>query len=180
MSAGARRETRRCATFEGNVGASEEFARRVGPLGTLRSLEGNGSMRVPGSGDIGIALRKMAMASCWAAVGRGRSRPIRKNVIGHAIPICILGEQIRERCGFVGVRRAFALIHQQARKHGFGVLLDPFFEKCRNFFAEIGGMSKAGEFKALERGARSGKQKLPRKLGLMNGHGDLLKMIPEE
>jgi hypothetical protein len=135
-------------------------------------------MCVPSSGDVWIALRKMAITSCWAAVDRGRSRPVRKDVIGHAVPIP--GQQIRKRRGFVCLESAFALIHQQTRKHGFGVLLDPLFEECRNFLAEIGGMAKAGEFKALERGARSGKQKLPRKLGRRNGHGDLLNMIPEE
>lgn len=178
MSAGSRRGTRGCATFEGNVGASEGFARREAPLGTHRSREGNGTIGVVGSGDMCIALREMAITSCWAAVGRGRSRPIRKNIIRHAIPV--FGKQIRKRRGFVGVGSAFALIHQQAREHGFGILLNPFLEERGDLLPEIGGMTEAGQFKALERVARSGEQKLPRKLGLMNGHGNLLRMIQEE
>jgi hypothetical protein len=180
MSAGAGRETRGCATFEGNVGASEGVARGVGPLGTHRSREGNGTMSVAGSDDMCIALRKMAITSCWTAVGRGRSRPIRKNVIGHAIPVRILGEQIRERNGFVGVRSALALVHQKAREHGFGIFLDPLLEERGDLLAEIGGVAEAREFEALKRVARSGKQEFPRELGFMNGHGDLLRMIQEE
>ena len=150
----------------------------MGPLGTHRSREGNGRMSVLGSGDVCIALRKMAITSCWTAVGRGRSRPIRKNIIGHTVPV--LGKQIREGGGFVGVRSALALVHQQAREHGFGIFLDPLLEERGDLLAEIGGMAEAGEFKTLERGTGSGEQKLPRELGLVNGHGDLLRMIYEE
>jgi hypothetical protein len=134
-------------------------------------------MSVPSSGDVWIALRKMAITSSWAAIGRGRSRPIRKKVIGRAVPV--LGKQIRKRRVLAYARSAFPLVHQQAREHGFGVFLDPLLEERHDLLAEIGGMTEPGEFKALERGARGGEQKLPRELG-MNGHGDLLKMIPEE
>jgi hypothetical protein len=178
MSAGARGETRGCETLEGNVGTSEGFARRVGPPGTLPSSEGKGTVSVAGSGDVCLALRKMAITSCWTAVGRGRSRPIRKNIIGHSI--CFLGKQIRESCGFVGVRSALALVHQQAREHGFGIFLDPLLEERGDLLTEIGGMAKAREFEALKRVARSGKQELPGQLGFVNGHGDLLRMIQEE
>lgn len=169
MSAGVSRETRRCGTFEGNVGASEGFARRDASLGTLRSREGHGRTGVPETGDLSIALQKMAVTSGWAAVGRGRSRAIRKNVIGHASPIP--REQIREGRSIVGVRSALALVHEQAREHGLGIFLDPLLEERRNFLAEISGMAQAGEFKALERVAGSGEKKLPGELGFMNGHG---------
>jgi hypothetical protein len=135
-------------------------------------------MRVPGSGDMCIALRKMAITSCWTAVGRGRSRPIRKNIIGH--PVSILRKQIHQRRGLVGVRSALALVHQQAREHGLGVFLDPLLKERGNLLAEIGGVAETREFEALKRVARGGKQELPRELGFMNGHGDLLKMIQEE
>jgi hypothetical protein len=135
-------------------------------------------MSVLGSGDVYIALRKMAITSCWAAVGRGRSRPIRKNIIGHASSIP--GQQIRESGSFVGVRSALALVHQQAREHGFGIFLDPLLKERGDLLAEISSMAEAGELKALKRVARSGEQKLPRELGLVNGHGDLLRMIYEE
>jgi hypothetical protein len=178
MMAEAKRETRECEPFKANFEANAGFARRAAPLETHRSREGNSAMSVPSSGDVWIALRKMAITSSWAAVGRGRSRPIRKKVIGRAVSVP--GKQIRKRRVLVRARSAFPLVHQQAREHGFGVFLDPLLEERHDLFAEIGGMTEAGEFKALERGARSGEQKLPRKLGLMNGHGDLLRMIQEE
>jgi hypothetical protein len=169
MIAGMRRETRGCATFEGNAGASEVATRRVGPLGTHRSREGDGRMSVLDSGDVYIALRKMVITSCWAAIGRGRSRPIRKNIIGHAISV--LGKQTLKCHGFVGVGSALALVHQQAREHGFGIFLDPLLEERGDLLAEISSMAEAGEFKALERAARGREQKLPRQLGLVSGHG---------
>jgi hypothetical protein len=72
------------------------------------------------------------------------------------------------------LRRTLALLHQPARQHGGGILLQPRVEKRGDLFPEISGMAEAREFRALQRGARGGEKKLPRGLGLLAVHAVLL------
>jgi hypothetical protein len=148
----------------GCVDRSTRLGRRVG--GTLSGKIG---------GELWIALREIAFTSRGAADCRRRDRPIRKKIIGHAIPV--LRRQTGGVDGFLRVRRAFPLLHQPAREHGRGVLLDPLIEKGADLLAEIGGMTETREFIALQRIARSREQELPRRLDFGTDHGGLLKGV---
>ncbi len=76
--------------------------------------------------------------------------------------------------GFLRLGRAFPLLQQPAREHGCGIFLDPKVEERANFLAKIGGMTKTGEFKALQRVARGREKELPRRLSLEVVHAGLL------
>jgi hypothetical protein len=77
--------------------------------------------------------------------------------------------------GDPNARRACALLHEQSREHGGGVLVEPAIEQLANFLAEIGGVTEPRQFVALQRGKRSRQEELPRRFGLMDGHKSLLK-----
>ncbi len=65
---------------------------------------------------------------------------------------------------------AFALIHQPARQHGRGIFLEVLIQESSQFLAQIGRMSEAGKFVALQRVAGSGEQEFPGRLGVVGVH----------
>src|SRR5215472_125224 len=94
---------------------------------------------------------------------------IRKNIIGHGT--AARREQLFGSTGIRCARGAFALLDQQAREHGAGIFFEPLIEQGVDFLFQIGSVSKAREFVALQRVARSREQELPRGLGLGTEHG---------
>ncbi len=124
------------------------------------------------SGNLRFSSPKIVFTSCGAAVYGRRRAPLRKNIIGHRIPV--------RRQRFIGwsglsiVQRTFTVLDEPARQHGASVFIKPFIEQCANFFAEIGGMAETRKFKALQRVARGREKELPRGLHFGTGHVGLL------
>ena len=146
--------------------AAGAFARA--PRSTPLSSEANQSI-----GDIFTSrttnnLRKPCKTSRWAACCALRSGSIRKKIIGHGmraiVPGFHVGKYVWRAAG------SFPLLEKPARQHGGGVLLHPLINQRGNFLAEIGRMSQAGQFKALQGVPRSRKQELPRWLSRAGGH----------
>ena len=69
---------------------------------------------------------------------------------------------------------AFALIHQPACQHGRGVFLEVLIQERSQFFAQIGRVSEAGKFIALQCVAGSGEKEFPGRLGVTGVHENLL------
>jgi len=78
---------------------------------------------------------------------------------------------IHSQSVFLNLLRTLPLFHQPAREHGGGIFLDPKIEKRADLLTEIGGMAETREFITLQRVARSGEKKLPRRLGFAVVHG---------
>ncbi|OLC97048.1 MAG: hypothetical protein AUH86_08370 [Acidobacteria bacterium 13_1_40CM_4_58_4] len=124
------------------------------------------------SGNLRFSSPKIVLPSCGAAVYGRRRVPLRKNIIGHRMPV--------RRQRFIGpsglciAQRPFVLLDEPARQHGASVFIQPFIQQCANFFAEIGGMAETRKFKALQRVARGREKELPRGLHFGTGHVGLL------
>ena len=114
-----------------------------------------------------LGRKKLFTSSRASICGRG-DRSIRKKVIGHGMSI--FWERFAGGSVFHRLWRALSLLHQPARQHGGGIFFHPQIEKRADLFAQIGGMAETREFIALERVSRSGKKKLPRRLGLVVVH----------
>jgi len=114
----------------------------------------------------GLASRRAAR--CW-----WRSGLLREKIIGHSV--CSIKPRFRPGHSVRDQRRTLALLHQPARQHGRGVLFQPLVEQGTDLLPEIGGMTQTCQFVRLQRIARSGQKKLPRRLGLVAGHGILLR-----
>jgi hypothetical protein len=121
-------------------------------LGRLPAPGDGGLVSGKPGGKLRIEQPKIAFTSSGASDCGRRDRPIRKKVIGHSR--CYLRDALTGRSVFLHLLRAFPLLHQPAREHRRGIFLHPLVEKAANLFAEIGGMAKAREFKALQRIAR--------------------------
>lgn len=93
---------------------------------------------------------------------------IRKNIIGHGlqslIPHSVAGRGVR------GGRRTLALLEQQTRQHGNGVLFEPLIEQSSNLFAKVRGMTQTRKLETLQGIAGSGQKKLPRRGHSGSGH----------
>jgi hypothetical protein len=142
---------------------------------TLPSELASNSATVKFSGELCKSSQKMAITSRWTAIwGRG-TRPIRKKIIGHSMTASrgrfARGSRPRH------LRRPLALLHQPARQHGGGILLEPLVEKRGDLFPEISGMAEAREFIALQRGARGREKELPGWLGLLAVHAVLREYV---
>lgn len=101
---------------------------------------------------------------------------IRQKIIGHRMAVCgrrFGGGLVRRGLGFSGEYGALALLDQPAGDHGVGVFVEPLVEQGRDFFAEIGRVTEAGEFVALQSIAGSGEKELPGWLGAIGVHGAL-------
>lgn len=136
-------------------------------LSTPMSLAKSSRLGGKSHGKVQNERRKIVITSRWAAICERRYGPLREIVIGRAHAV-IARRPVRGN-GVVRDRRALALLHQPAREHGGGVLLDPLIEQRANLPAEIGGVAEARKLVALQRGARSGEQEFPRGLRFMNG-----------
>ena len=115
-----------------------------------------------------LQLRKTFLNSNSAAVGGPCGGSIRKNIIGHG--------RRSVGAGFLRGQHvwrpssAIALLEEPAREHGGGVLLYPLIDQGLHFLAEMGGVRQARQFKILQGVPRSGKKKLPRRLGRPEWH----------
>lgn len=102
-----------------------------------------------------------------------RGRSIREKIIGHGstlFPPCVSDSD-----RFLSVDRRYCiegraawllvLLHQPARQHRRGVLLQPRIQQLTDLLSEIGGMTQPRKLVALQRGARCREQELPRRLG---------------
>ncbi len=162
-------QTRFCEAFSGNVGEREWKPARHTILGTLPEPNGRHLVSARAGSKLEIERRKIVFTSSRASVcGRG-DRPIRKKIIGHGMSI--LPCRFTRRSVFLNLLRTLPLFHQPARQHGGGVFLHPKVEKRADLLAEIGGMAETREFITLQRVARSGEKKLPRRLGFVVIHG---------
>jgi hypothetical protein len=83
------------------------------------------------------------------------------------------GGLVRRGLGFRGKHGALALLDQPARDHGVGVFIEPLVEQGRDLLAEIGRVTEAREFVALQGVAGGGEKELPGWLGAIGVHGDL-------
>jgi hypothetical protein len=146
--------------------AGSAFARA--PLGTPSGRVGVRSVvAIFGAGAIQklpIACKNSGLADVF--VLRGSS--IRKKVIGHRMRDGAAGfasgKQVRL------ARGAFAFLQKETRKSCVRVVVHPLIEQGRNFLADIGGMGKTRQLKALQRILGSRKKELPRGLGRTCGH----------
>jgi len=114
----------------------------------------------------GLASRRAAR--CW-----WRSGLLREKIIGHSVrsiePRFRPGDRVRD------LRRTLALLHQPACQHSRGVFFEPLIEQSADLLSEISGVAQTCQFIRLQRVARSRQKKLPRRLGLVAGHGILLR-----
>jgi len=158
--------------FGGNVGRSELELLRHTPPGTTPGPSDFRSWSSVAGVKLRFESRKIGFTSSGASICGRRDGAIRKKVIGHGVPVS------RECFGMgsvlLSLRGPFPLLHQPAREHRRGIFLHPLVEKAANLFAEVGGMSKTREFKALQRIARGGEKELPRGFGFAIRHVDLL------
>ena len=152
----------------GCAGARTLPSRRPVKQNTLPSQRARHAARGKSSGELCKSSRKMAITSRWAAICGWGASPIRKKIIGHGMS----GSQrwLASGSGLQRLRRALAQLHQPARQHGGGILLEPLVEERADFLPEIGGVAEAREFIALQRGARSREKEFPWGLRLLAVH----------
>ncbi len=163
------RQRRFCETFDGNVGGSERKPPEHAMLDAHSEPNDQRPVSVKTGGKLRIEPRKIGFTSHWASVCTRGDRPIRKKIIGRSISV--LRERFSSRSVVRRLLRTFPLLHQPARQHGRGILLDPKIQKRADFLAEIGGMTKTRKFITLQRVARSREKKFPRRLGFVVVHG---------
>ena len=166
---------RGCEARARSAGARELRSRRPMNRNTVPSQRASKTAMGKARSELCKSPRKIAITSGWAAISARRGRPIRKKVIGHGMST--FHRRLAGGNGLQHLRGALALLHQPARQHGAGILLEPLVEKRADLLPEIGGMAEARELIALQRGARSREQELPRGLGLLAVHEGLLETV---
>ncbi len=92
--------------------------------------------------------QKKAEVSGHSAGSRRRERLLREEIIGHRM--CASLGAGRGRLIESGRGRALALFHQPAREHRAGVFFQPLIQQRADFFAQVGGVAKTGEFVRLQ------------------------------
>jgi hypothetical protein len=97
-----------------------------------------------------------------------RDHSIRKKIIGHRMRDGIAGFACGKQVRLA--RGAFAFLQKETRESRVRVVVHPLIEQGRNFLADIGGMGKTRQLKALQRILGSRKKELPRGLGRTCGH----------
>jgi hypothetical protein len=161
-----------CAAPAGIAPARAPRLRTCRPLGTPVLLGADWSRSVASSLKWKCRPRNSGLASRRAARCWWRSGLLREKIIGHSV--CSIEPRFRPGGGVRDLRRTLALLHQPARQHGRGVFFQPLVQQGTDLLAEIGGMTQTRQFVGLQRVARSGQKKLPRRLGVVPGHGILL------
>jgi hypothetical protein len=120
-----------------------------------------------------------AAKSLAAAPGNmRRHETIRQEIIGHRLRGDLRGHGGWNAAGsrlsgrrFVGGHHgALALFDKPASKHGGGILFNPGVDEGSDLLAEIGGVTEAREFVALQGVAGSGQKKFPGRLSAIGGH----------
>jgi hypothetical protein len=162
--AGWSERTHGCEALEGSARPREAQLRGGTTPRALPKRRTPGSRREQIGEKASAKSREIGSPSCGAAACRVRRASMRKKVMGHETPL--LRRQFAGCRGFRFLWRPLPLL-QPTRKHGFGAFVDPLVEKRGNLLAKIGGVSKTGEFKALQRVARGREKELPR--GLSSG-----------
>jgi hypothetical protein len=177
-------ETRRCCGAGSGATAARYLAtakRYLAPAANGESVFGLGDCTPPRQRFVENLLdvcryktplrtRKRAIAPLpWAMHGR-RTRTIRKNVIGHDMPV--FGARVGRRF-HLARRQSFGVLHQPAGEHRSGILLEPAIEQLGDLLPKICGMAQAREFVALQRVARGREQELPGRLGFVMGQRGL-------
>ena len=160
-----------CEGRAGMAAGTEVHSRRPSKRHTPPRQRASNGASVGFSSELCKSSQKMVITSRWSAIcGRG-TRSIRKKIIGHGMTA---PRRRLARGSGLHLRRALALLHQPARQHGGGILLEPLVEKRGDLFPKIGGMAEARKFIALQRGARGREKELPWGLGLLAMHEVLL------
>ena len=163
---GGEMQFRDALTLEKAARAGSAFARV--PLGTPLGRVGERSVvAIFGAGAIQklpIACKKSGLAGVFGL----RDHSIRKKIIGHRMHDGVAGfasgKQVRL------ARGAFAFLQKETRKSCVRVVVHPLIKQGRNLLADIGGMGKTRQFKALQRILGSREKELPRGLGRTSGH----------
>lgn len=124
-------------------------------------------------GEASIRPQKPRIFLRWAPMTCRNGRAIREKIIGHRMRG--MAPRFAVRRGLLNGRGPLALLHQPAGQHGRGIFLHPLVHQRADLLAEIGGMAQPRQFIALQTGLRSREKELPRRLGLVNSHEDLLK-----
>ena len=104
------------------------------------------------------------------------SESIRQKIIGHRMAVCgrgVGGGRVSGLLRLRGKHGALPLLDQPAGNHGVGILVEPLVEQGRDLLAEIGRVTEAGEFVALQGVAGSREKELPGWLGAIGIHGAL-------
>src|SRR5271154_5777233 len=137
---------REALTLEKAARAGSAFARaplnaRLGRVGvrSVVAIFGTGAIQ-----KLPITFKKSGLAGVFGL--RGSS--IRKKVIGHGMHAGVAGfasgKQIRL------ARGAFAFLQKETRKSCVRVVVHPLIKQGRNLLADIGGMGKTRQLKALQ------------------------------
>jgi len=114
------------------------------------------------NGVVWTGLQEMTFTSCGAANYMRRRGSLRKNIIGHGMPVRWKQFLALGGCGVAW--RPLALLDQPTSEHGAGIFFQPLIKQCANFLAEVGGVSKTRKLIALERVTRSREKEFPRRL----------------
>jgi hypothetical protein len=162
-----------CVAPAGMAAARELCSQRRAAQGTPVRTGAGRSRSIETSLEKKSGPRNSDSTSRRAACCRWCGGLVREKIIGHRMrsvePRLGPGDDVRDLPGML------ALFHQPARQHGRGVFFQPLVEQGTDLLAEIGGMTQARQFIGLQRIARSGQKKLPRRLGLVAGHGILMR-----
>jgi len=166
-------EARWCAAPAGMAAPRLLRSMRCTSWGALVPLGTGGSRSAETNLERTSEPRNSGLTSRRAASWLWRGGLIREKIIGHRMRS--VQPRFRTGDGLGDLPRMFALLHEPARQHGRGVFFHPLVEQSTDLLAEIGGMTQSCQFIRLQRVARSGQKKLPRRLGLVAGHGILLR-----
>ena len=108
-----------------------------------------------------------AVRNAWA------SESIRQKIIGHKMAVGWRrtgGGFIRRSLDVGGAHIAFAKLEEHTSDHRVGIFVEQLIEERIDFLAQIGGVTKARKFVAMQGIAGSGQKEFPRRLGAAGGH----------
>jgi len=160
--AGARPPVKRDVGSIERVVGSTPF-RPCGARGTLDKIRKTKWFSPRRGGERSVA----AARNVWA------SETIRQKIIGHRMAVRwhrLGGGLIRRSLDVGGAHIAFAQLEEHASDHGVGIFVEPLIEERIDFLAQIGGVTKARKFVAMQGIAGSGQKEFPRRLGAAGGH----------
>jgi hypothetical protein len=159
----ARVEARRSDAFPRNASPSRKTPWWPAPSGVHLRRMAQRVLRGESSVELSSDSLEINLTSRGAGASGRRGGSVRKNIIGREMApgIFLLRKNLFRGGLFRSGRWPLPLVHQQSREHGASGFVDPLIEQGANLLAEIGGMTKTGEFVALQRIARSREKKLP-------------------
>ena len=153
---GTRLETRRCDALKSRAWESALLrGRRLLP-GTPVEHWASRNRRGITNIEKRIEPPKSDPLSQRAAINTRRDRLIHEKIMGHSTRVVrpMNGLRFADSRGVPNARPALALLREPSREHGGGVLVEPGVQQLANLFAEIGGVGKARQLVALQRGKR--------------------------